>query len=97
MSFPWILALAAITYGSRALALVLLPEPSPVMRAFLQRMPAPLFAGLAALSIIDAEGALSGPHVFGAMAGALIAAPSRSLLIVLVGGVAGYGLTVLLT
>ena len=91
MTLPWILGLAALTYASRALALVLLPEPSPRARAFLERMPAPLFAGLAALSIIDAEGGLASAHVLGAVVGALVAAPFRSLLVVLLAGIAGYG------
>lgn len=93
MTLPWIVALAAITYASRALALVLMPDPSPRARTILERMPAPLFAGLAALSVVDLEGGLAAPHVLGAIAGALLATPSRSLLVVLVAGVAGYGVT----
>ena len=91
MSLPWLLVLAGITYASRAAALVLMPEPSPRLRALLERMPAPLFAGLAALSVIDAEGTLAGPHVFGAIVGALLTAPFRSLLLTLLGGLAGFG------
>ncbi len=97
MTLPWILGLAAVTYASRALALVLMPQPSPRVRAILERMPAPLFAGLAALSVVDVQGVVAEPHVFGAIAGALIATPLRSLLLVLLAGLGGYGITVALT
>ena len=52
MTWGLILAIGALTYASRAGALVFLPPPSERVRAMLNRIPAPLFAGLAALSLI---------------------------------------------
>jgi hypothetical protein len=51
-----------------------------------------LFAGLAALSLVGPGGNLADGSVLFATAGALIAAPSGSLLVVLVAGLAGYWL-----
>lgn len=88
-----ILVLAAVTYLSRAAALVLLPDPSPRVRRILDRVPAPLFAGLAGLSLVEAEGSFAAAPVLGAAAGALLAAPFRSLPLALAGGLAGYAVT----
>jgi branched-subunit amino acid transport protein len=92
MSLPVLLVMAAITYASRALALVLMPSPPRGVERFLNRIPAPLFAGLAALSLIDDSGDLAAPEVLIATAGALAASATRSLLYVLLGGLAGYAL-----
>ena len=94
MSVPVILVIALLTYASRALALVFMPDPPESLKTILDRIPAPLFACLAVTSLID-EGALAPPETLSAAALALIASPSRSLLWVLVAGVAGYGLGVL--
>lgn len=88
--------LAALTYGSRILALVVLPAPSPALQRILNRVPSPLFAGLAALSLVDAAGQIADGPVLIASAGALCAAPFRSLLGVLIAGIAGYALGVVL-
>jgi branched-subunit amino acid transport protein len=85
--------IALLTYGSRALALVLLPHPPERVRTVLDRVPAPLFASLAALLLID-EGAVAPAATLCAAAGALVVAPTRSLLWVLAGGLAGYALGV---
>lgn len=87
----WVLAaVALITYGSRALALVFLPAPSGQFEAVLGRMPAPIFASLATLTLITDKGQLTtGPVVLAAL-GALILAPRRSLALCLVAGFAGY-------
>jgi hypothetical protein len=90
VSLTLILALAAITYGSRVLALVVLPAPSRTLELIVNRVPGPLFAGLASLSLIDADGNWADPPVMFATAGALVAAPRRSLLAVLVAGLLGY-------
>ena len=92
MSTTLIIVLAAITYASRVLALAVLPPPSRALEGILNRVPAPLFAGLAALSLVGPGGNLADDSVLFATAGALIAAPSRSLLVVLLAGLAGYWL-----
>jgi branched-subunit amino acid transport protein len=95
MSFALIAALAVLTYGSRALALVFMPHPPVRARVILDRIPAPLFAALAVTSLIE-DGELVDLETLCAAAGAFIVTPTRSLLWVLVGGVAGYALGALL-
>ena len=92
----WLLAaIAVLTYGSRAIALVAMPDPSRRLRVVLDRIPAPLFAALAAISMFD-DGVLASRETVAAALGALAATPKRSLLWVLVGGMAGYALGVLI-
>ena len=87
----WLIAaVALITYGSRAASLVVLPRPSPRVEEVLARMPAPIFASLATLSLITADGKLAPPSVLFAAVGALVASPRRSLAVCLVGGLIGY-------
>jgi branched-subunit amino acid transport protein len=87
---PGLIALISVlTYASRALALVLMPHPPDRIRLVLDRIPAPLFASLAALSLVE-DGSIVGPTTIAAAAGALVAAPTRSLLWVLTGGLGGY-------
>ena len=90
MTLPLILIAAALTYGSRALSLAFLPEPPRRIRQILDRVPAPLFAGLAVTSLIEEGGVPI--EAWGAALGALAAAPARSLLWALVGGGVGYAL-----
>ena len=94
MTLLLILITATITYGSRAFSLVILPEPSPRLRLILDRVPAPLFAGLAATSLIQPGGVEV--EAWGAALGALAAAPARSLLWSLIGGGVGYAIFALL-
>ena len=89
MSIGLIVAIALLTYGSRALALVLMPDPPARVQAVLDRIPAPLFAALAATSLIE-DGALVETSTLTAALFALAASPTRSLLWVLVAGVSGY-------
>lgn len=89
-------AIAAITYASRAAALVFLPPPRGRFGAVLARMPGPIFASLAALTLLGADRALAAAPVLCAAAGALAASPRRSLPVCLAGGVAGYALGTLL-
>jgi branched-subunit amino acid transport protein len=97
VSFGLILLLAGLTYGSRVLALVALPPPAPPsIERILNRVPAPLFAGLAALSLVDTNGKLADAPVLVATAGALCAAPFRSFLGVLAAGLLGYALGVVI-
>lgn len=92
---PWLLlAAAALTYASRALAVAVLPAPPPRLHATLDRMPGPLFAGLAVLAIIDAGSTT--PGVLGATVGALLLASLRSMLASVLGGIAGFAVTTLL-
>jgi branched-subunit amino acid transport protein len=91
VSLGLIATIAVLTYGSRALSLVLMPHPPPRARTVLDRIPAPLFASLAVTSLIE-EGELAGLETLCAAIGALVVTPTRSLLWVLVGGVGGYAL-----
>lgn len=95
MSLWLIGAIAVLTYGSRALALVAMPDPSPRVRAILERIPAPLFAALAAMSLFD-DGRLADTRTLAAALGGLLLTPTRSLLWVLAGGLSGFTLAALL-
>lgn len=90
MSIWIVIALGVLTYASRAAALVLLPDPPPRMRRFLERIPAPLFASLAATALFTPDGSLASPALLAATVGALAAVRSRSLLLVLLAGIVGY-------
>ena len=83
-------AIALVTYASRAVAVVFLPPPRGRFAAVLARMPAPIFASLAALTLITGERALAPTPVLCAAAGALLVSPRRSLALALVAGLAGY-------
>jgi len=91
-----LVAIALMTYGSRAAALVFLPRPSARIEAMLGRMPAPIFAGLATATLLTGDGSMIGGPILWAALGALLASPARSLLVCLLGGAAGYALGVLL-
>jgi hypothetical protein len=88
--------ISLITYGSRAAALALLPRPGGRFDAILGRMPAPIFASLAMLSLVTEDRSLAGGPIFLAALGALGMAPKRSLPLCLIGGIAGYALGELL-
>jgi len=91
MSLLLIFALGALTYGSRAAALVLMPPPPRRVRIFLERLPAPLFAGLAALALVNPDGTLAtSVPILAAVGGALLSVPFRSLLVTLGAGLIGY-------
>ena len=94
MSLGLILVITLLTYGSRALALVLMPDPPARVREVLDRIPAPLFAALAVTSLIEDGGALAEPTTLSAAAFGLAATPTRSLLWVLLAGLVGYGVGV---
>jgi len=89
-------AIALITYASRAAALVLLPRPGGRFEAVLGRMPAPIFASLAALTLVTDDRSLADGPILCAALGALVTSPRRSLPVCLIGGVAGYALGELL-
>ena len=87
----WLLAvIALITYTSRAASLVFLPKPTGRFEAVLSRMPAPIFASLAMLSLITEKQTLGEASLLTAAAGALLVSPKRSFLLCLLGGIAGY-------
>ena len=89
----WLLAtIALVTYASRAAALAFLPRPVGRFEAVLSRMPAPIFASLATLTLVTREQTLAGGSLLTAAAGALLISPKRSFLLCLVGGIAGYAI-----
>ena len=63
-----------------------------MLAAVLARMPAPIFASLAALTLVTADRSLAETPVLCAALGALLATPRRSLPTCLAGGVAGYAI-----
>ena len=97
MSWWLLLVLAGLTYLSRAAGLALLPAPPKRLERLLARIPAPLFAGFVALSLVSPDRSAASVPVLGATAGALCVAPTRSFPIVLVGGIAGYAVASALT
>jgi len=92
MSPVVLVVIALLTYASRAAALVFLPRPRGRFEAVLARMPAPIFASLAALTLVTGDRSLAGGPVLCAALGALVLSPRRSLPLCLIGGVAGYAL-----
>lgn len=95
MSWAMLALLAAITVGSRVAALAVLPAPQGPVADVVERLPAPLFAALAALSLLDTDGAVPDPPMLAAVVCALVASRWSSLLITLVAGLGGYGLATL--
>jgi hypothetical protein len=87
-----LVAAALVTYASRAVALAFVPVPRGRLAAVLERMPAPMFASLATLSLVGDGPALADPPTLCAALGALGLSPRRSLAACLLGGVAGYAL-----
>ncbi|HEX6655622.1 MAG TPA: AzlD domain-containing protein [Candidatus Limnocylindria bacterium] len=96
MSVLVVLALAAVTYGSRLSAMVLLPRPSGTVEAVLSRVPAAIFASLATLSLIAPERQLVGAPILVATAAAVLVAPRRSFALCLAAGIVGYLVATLL-
>jgi branched-subunit amino acid transport protein len=96
MSLEFVLLVAAITYGSRALGLAGLPDLPPRVNAVLDRMPAALFAGLAMQAVVLPGPMLAGSGVLAAVMGALLVAPRRSLPVCLLAGTIGYAFAVVI-
>lgn len=94
MNLVLILLIGLATYLSRVLTLALLPAPPERIQRILNRVPAPLFAGLAALSLIGPQGDPAPLPILFSVAGALVTVRFRSLLVTLAGGLAGYGMAV---
>lgn len=97
MTLGVVVILAVLTYASRVAALVLLPTPSSGVAAFLERMPAPLFAGLAAVAIVGEEGGIADPVTLAAIGGATLAAGRRTIPVILAAGLAAAGIAMWLT
>lgn len=91
-----VVVVAVITYMSRAAAVVLLPAAKGELLAFVSRMPAPLFAGLAVFALIGGDGGLPGPSSLAAAVAALLVSPKRSLGLTLAAGIVGYFLAELI-
>ena len=85
-----LLALAAITYGSRVAALAVLPPPRGPLAGVAERLPAPLFAALAALSLTGSSAGPTDPAMLTALVFALVSTRWASLLITLAAGIGGF-------
>ena len=92
-----VLAAAAVTYVSRMGALALLPAPAGWFADVVERLPAPLFAGLAASTLLsDGTFSVSAPEL-SAAAAALAVVRRKSLVLVLGAGLGAYGLATAVT
>lgn len=89
MSWALLAGLALVTLASRVLPMALLPTPRGRAADILQALPAPLFASLAALSVVG-DGARPTVPVLLAGAFALVGAVRRSLPLTLICGIAGF-------
>jgi branched-subunit amino acid transport protein len=85
-----ILVVAAITYMSRAAAVVLLPPARGRMLGLVSRIPAPLFAGLAVFALVGEEVVMPDPATMAAVIAALAVSPKKSLGLTLAAGLAAY-------
>ena len=86
-----VVAAAVITYTSRAVAVVFLPPPTGRVAAFVSRLPAPLFAGLAVFALVGDSPAWPEAPALAAALAAVAVAPFRSVPVSLVAGLAAYG------
>ena len=91
-----LVVVALLTYASRVATLVFLSRPSGRFEVVLGRMPAPIFASLAILTLVTDDRSLAGAPLLAAALGAAIMSPKRSLPLCLMGGVGGYTLGTLL-
>lgn len=90
MSVTTLLAVAAVTVGSRCAALAVLPQPRGAVAGLVRRLPAPLFAALAALSLTGSDRGVADPAMLAAVGCALLATHWSSLLITLLAGLGGF-------
>ena len=79
---------AGITVGSRVLAIAVVPPPRGRVGALVDRLPAPLFAVLAAVTLLGDDRRVD-PVVLGGALAALATVPRRSLLVTVITGLAG--------
>lgn len=87
---------AVLTYASRAAAVAFLPPPRGRLLAFVERLPAPLFAGLAVFALVGDPPTRPDVPTACAAAGALAATPLRSVAATLAAGLVAYGIGSLL-
>jgi branched-subunit amino acid transport protein len=95
MKLALIVALGAITYASRAAGLAFMPRAQGRLHEILERLPAPLFAALAVVALVDDSGGLISVRSLVAAAFALVATPTRSLPVIFGAGLLGYLVTLL--
>jgi hypothetical protein len=81
-------AVTVITVGSRIVATAVLPPPDGATAEIVRRLPAPLFAAMAALSLVGNDQRRMPALV--AAAAAVAVAGRRSLLVVVLAGLVGY-------
>jgi hypothetical protein len=81
-------AVAVITVGSRIVATAVLPPPDGATAEIVRRLPAPLYAAMAALSLVGSD--QRGTPALVAAAAAVAVAGRRSLLVVVLAGLVGY-------
>ncbi len=85
-----VVAVAAVTVGSRIAAIALLPEPRGRLAAIVDRLPAPLFAALAAVSLTGSDRGSGDPALLLAVGCALVSTRWRSLLLTVIAGLGGF-------
>lgn len=85
-----VVAVAAVTVASRVAALAVLPPPRGRAAVLVGRLPAPLFAALAAVSISGTDGGLRDPRLLAAVGCALVSTRWSSLLVTLGAGLGGF-------
>lgn len=91
MTIWLIVALALLTYLSRAASLVLLPQPSARLERVVARVPGPLFAAFAAnLLLTTSRQPASAEALTAVFVAAAVATRARSLLAILAAGLGGY-------
>jgi branched-subunit amino acid transport protein len=90
MSLVLLLGVAAVTVASRVAALALLPPPRGAAAGLVRRLPAPLFAALAALSVVTSDGGVTDPAMLAAVGCALLSTRWSSLLVTLGAGLGGF-------
>jgi hypothetical protein len=83
-------AVAAVTVGSRVAATALLPTPRGGLAELIKRLPAPLFAALAAVSLRGSDAGTADPAMLLAVGCALASTRWRSLLLTVAAGLAGF-------
>lgn len=92
-----VLGAAGLTYLSRVAAMVFLPPPRGWLADVVERLPAPLFAALAAVSLLGEGDGMPPLPILAAVAGAIVVAPRRSLLLTLITGLAAFVVVTLVT
>jgi hypothetical protein len=91
-----LVTVAAITYLSRAAAVVLFPGARGELLALVGRIPAPLFASLAVFAFVGDDVVLPAASTIAAVIAAVVVTPKRSLGLTLAAGIAGFVLVELI-